>query len=59
MFDDNEIDMARKILKENLVGGTGEGKRWKGNIGEGSREGKMGTIFMVTDRASFNVPSRG
>ena len=43
MFDDNKIKMARKRGKKqkiNLVGCTGEGKRWKGNIREGSREGK-------------------
>ena len=41
LFDDNEIKMARKPVKkqkENPVGCTGEGKRWKGNIREGSRE---------------------
>ena len=34
LFDDNEIKMARKPVKkqkENPVGCTGEGKRWKGN----------------------------
>ena len=48
MFDDNEIKMARKLRKkqkENPVGCTGEGKRWKGNIREGSRESKTGTVL--------------
>ena len=41
MFDDNNIKMTRKSgkkQKENPVGFTGEGKRRKGNIREGSRE---------------------
>ena len=33
-----------KIKRENPVKCTGEGKRWKGNIGEGSRETKTGTV---------------
>ena len=41
LFDDNMIKMARKPgmkQKENPVGCIGEGKRWKGNIREGSKE---------------------
>ena len=43
LFDDNKITMARKPgkkMKENPVGYTGEGTRWKGNV----REGKTGTV---------------
>ena len=46
--------MAKK-QKENPVGCTGEGKSWKGNIREGSREGKTGTILEL----SLEVKSRG
>ena len=35
-----------KKQKENPVGCTGDGKRWKVIISEGSREGKMGTSKM-------------
>ena len=33
---------------ENPVGCTGEGKRSKGNIGEGLRESKTGTVFELS-----------
>ena len=42
-FDDNK--KPEKIQKENTVGGTGEGTRWKGNIKEGWRESKTGTVL--------------
>ena len=49
LFDDNRVKMARKPgkkQKENPVGCTGERKRWKGNIKEGSsREGNTGTAI--------------
>ena len=44
LFDASKIKMARmprKKQKENPVGCTGEGKRWKGNI----REDKTGTVL--------------
>ena len=47
LFGDNKIKMARKPemkQKENPVGCTWEGKRLKGNIREGSREGKTGIV---------------
>ena len=47
LHDDNKIKMARKPgkkQKENRVGCIGEGKRWKGNIGEGM----TGTIFELS-----------
>ena len=47
-FDDNKRKMARKPgkkLKKNPVGCTGEGKRRKCNIGEGSKEGKTGIVL--------------
>ena len=47
LFNYSKTKMARKSgkkLKENLVGCTGEGKIWKGNIRERSREGKTGTV---------------
>ena len=50
LLDYNKIKMERKPgqkQKENPVGCTGEGKRWRGNIKEGSREGKMGTFLEV------------
>ena len=49
-FDD-KIKMTKntgKKQKENLVGCNGEGKRWKGNIREGSGEGKTGTALEWT-----------
>ena len=48
LFDDNKMEIARKpgkIYKENPVEYTGEGKKWKGNIRKGLREGKMGTVL--------------
>ena len=45
-LDYNKIKMTRKPVKKqkrNPVGFTGEGNRCKGNIREGSREGKTGT----------------
>ena len=51
MFGDNKIKMARKHgkkQKKNPVGCIGEGKRWKGNIREGSREGKTGTVLELS-----------
>ena len=50
LFDDNKIKMAKKPgekQKENPVGCTWEGKTWKGNIREGSREGKTWTVMGV------------
>ena len=47
LFDDNEIEMARKPAekqKENPVGCTVEGKRWKGN----SREDETGTVLELS-----------
>ena len=44
----NKIKMSRKPgkrQKENPARCTEEGKRWKGNIREGSREGKAGTVL--------------
>ena len=41
---------AGKKQKENPVGCTGEGKRWKGNIREGSRKGRMGTVSDLEGR---------
>ena len=43
--------MARKPRKKqmgNTVGCTGKGKRWKGNVREESREGKMGTVLELS-----------
>ena len=43
--------MARKPgkkQKENLVGCTGEGKTWEGNIRVGSREGLTGTVLELS-----------
>ena len=43
--------MARKPgkkQKENKVGCTGEGKRRKGNIREGLRDGKTGTVMELS-----------
>ena len=37
-----------KKQKENPAGCTGEGKRWKGNIREESREGKTGTVLELS-----------
>jgi len=51
LFDDNKIKIARKPgkkPKENLVACTGEGKRWKGNIREGSRECKTRTVLELS-----------
>ena len=48
LFNENNIKIARKQWKKqkkNSVGCTGEGKRWKGNIREGSREGNT-RIFL-------------
>ena len=48
LFDDNKTKMTRKPgkkQKENSVWCTGEGKRWKGNVREGSRENKTGTVL--------------
>ena len=50
MFDD-KITMARKprmMWKENPVGCTEEGRRWKENIREGLREGNMGTVLELS-----------
>ena len=44
LFNDNKIKIARKKKKETLVGYTGEGKRWKGNI----REGETGTLMELS-----------
>ena len=46
LFDGNKEKMARKPgkeQKENPIGYTEEGKRWKINIREGYREDKTGT----------------
>ena len=51
LFDDNKIKMARppgRKQKENPVGCTGEGKGWKGNIRERSREDKTGTVLELS-----------
>ena len=51
LFDDSKMNMARKPgkkQKENSVGCTGEAKRLKGNIREGSREGKTGTVLELS-----------
>ena len=48
MLFDDKIKMARKPgkeQKENPVGCTGEGKRSKGIISEGSGEGKTETVL--------------
>ena len=50
LFDGNIIKIARKPgtkQKENLVWCTREGKRSKGNIREGSGEGKTGFVFDI------------
>ena len=49
LFGDNKIKMARKPgkkPKKNPV--TGKGERLKGNIREGSREDKTGTILELS-----------
>ena len=49
-----KIKMARKSIqqdkngKEARIGCTEEGKRLKGNIREGSREGKTGTVLELS-----------
>ena len=64
LFDGNRIRTARKpgkIQKGNPVGRTGECKRGKGNIREGSREGKTGTVLElsnhITHKFSINIPA--
>ena len=50
--------MARKsgkTQKENPVWCTGDSKRWKGNIGEESREGKTGTVFELSLEEIFCI----
>ena len=59
LFDDNKIEMAREPGKrriENLVGCTGDGKRWKGNINDGPREGKTGTVLELSLEVSDPFP---
>jgi len=52
LFDDNKVKMARKPgkkQKENPVGcAAGEVKRRKGNIREGSREGRTETVLELS-----------
>ena len=48
LFDDNKIKMSRKPVKkqkENPVGYIGKGKIWKGNVRNGSRDGKTGIVL--------------
>ena len=50
LFDGNKKKMTRKPgkkQKENPLRCTGEGKSLKGNIREGSRKGKTGTVLEV------------
>ena len=56
LFDDDKIKIARKTGKKqegNPVGCIGEGKRCKGNIREGSREGKTGTVLELSLEARW------
>lgn len=51
LFDENKMKLARKSGKKqngNPVGCTGESKRLKGNIREGSKEGKTGTVLELS-----------
>ena len=51
LFDNNKMKMARKPgkkQKENAVACTGEGKRWKENIWDESREVKTGTVLELS-----------
>ena len=55
LLDNNKIKMAKKPgkkQKENPVSCSDEGKRWKGNIREGSSEGRTGTVSEL----SLKVP---
>ena len=61
LFGDNKIKMTRKPgkkQKENPVGYTGEGKRCKGNIREGSREGKTVTVLELSFEVTLVRVSR-
>ena len=40
--------MSGKKQEENQVGCTGEGKRWKVDMREGSREDKAGTVLQLS-----------
>ena len=51
--------MTGKQQKENLVGCTGEGKRWEGNIWEGSKEGSWSWVCRIGDPIAEDLVEEG